>query len=315
MFETVPSVEDSPQVRVLLRALRENRLGHALLLQGEYLEPLEHIALKLAGNLLDTDEPLSHPDCFTLRPAKASRQITIGDPKKPPQPNTMRMLLKDLSQSSNRGGAKVALVYEADRMNKSTANAFLKTLEEPTESTTLILLTTRPYDLLDTIRSRCFNLRLPSPAPPVNDEQWHDWLALYRNWLQSLPQIGHDKSAAAQAIMTAYALLARFRPLVEYLLKKDSTESEVFLDDEEKAAFEAGQQKGIRARLFAEIEEATRAYAKDRIHQGDTRTSLSLRKSVEALEKSALIHNVYNLREDTCLEYFLLASMRLWART
>ena len=41
----------------------------------------------------------------------------------------MRRLIRDLNQSSNQGGYKVAVVYEADRMNPASANAFLKTLE------------------------------------------------------------------------------------------------------------------------------------------------------------------------------------------
>ena len=54
---------------------------------------------------------------------------------------------------------RLLVIYEADRMNLSAANIFLKTLEEPTASTTILLLTTRPYSLLPTIRSRCQRVR------------------------------------------------------------------------------------------------------------------------------------------------------------
>ena len=62
---------------------------------------------------------------------------------------------------------KVAIIHEVDRMNTAAANVFLKTLEEPPANTTLLLLTTRPYALLPTIRSRVLHFRFPSAAAPV----------------------------------------------------------------------------------------------------------------------------------------------------
>ena len=73
----------------------------------------------------------------------------------------MRRLIDDLQKTSNQGGHKVAIIYEAERMNKESANAFLKTLEEPPSDTILFLLTHRPYDLIDTIKSRCLTYRIP----------------------------------------------------------------------------------------------------------------------------------------------------------
>ena len=50
---------------------------------------------------------------------------------------------------------RVFILDDADTMRSDHANIFLKILEEPPESATLILLATRPYVLLPTIRSRC----------------------------------------------------------------------------------------------------------------------------------------------------------------
>ena len=66
-----------------------------------------------------------------------------------------RELIAKVQVSAAVAPRKVAILHEVDRMNTAAANVFLKTLEEPPANTTLLLLTTRPYALLPTIRSRC----------------------------------------------------------------------------------------------------------------------------------------------------------------
>jgi DNA polymerase III subunit delta' len=60
--------------------------------------------------------------------------------------------------------ARVFIVDDADKMNDAASNALLKTLEEPSSTTYLILITSRPNALLSTIRSRCQTIRF---APVV----------------------------------------------------------------------------------------------------------------------------------------------------
>jgi DNA polymerase III subunit delta' len=57
------------------------------------------------------------------------------------------------------GAARVFLVDDADKLNESSANALLKVLEEPPDTSHIILLTSRPAQLLSTIRSRCQMIR------------------------------------------------------------------------------------------------------------------------------------------------------------
>ena len=130
----------------------EGKLHHAVLLIGSSISITSSAALGLTreilGMLADNDE---HPDLFHLRPSGKARIITV---------EKTRALISSLNRTSNQGGAKVAIIHEADRMRKEAANAFLKTLEEPPLGTYLLLLTTRPYSLLATIRSRCLQARL-----------------------------------------------------------------------------------------------------------------------------------------------------------
>ncbi len=111
---------------------------------------------------------------------------------------------------------KVALIHPAEAMNRNTANALLKTLEEPPGEAVLILLAHDPSRLAATIRSRCqvIQVRLPDEALAV------DWL---------VHKTGEDGAAARIALqasagsplraeqMLAQGHLEQFRLLEELL--------------------------------------------------------------------------------------------------
>lgn len=69
--------------------------------------------------------------------------------------DSMSMLIKRLELSIFEGPYRICIIENADEMNIQTANAFLKTLEEPPRNTILILVTTRLSMMLPTIISRC----------------------------------------------------------------------------------------------------------------------------------------------------------------
>src|SRR5258708_6705474 len=62
------------------------------------------------------------------------------------------------------GKPKFGLIADADGMMSQSANSFLKTLEDPPNGSLLLLLTSLPEALLETIRSRCVVLALRSPS-------------------------------------------------------------------------------------------------------------------------------------------------------
>ncbi len=76
--------------------------------------------------------------------------------------------IRDLEREANfrpyEANARFFIVDEAEKLNDNAANALLKTLEEPPDSTYLILVTSRPDHLLPTIRSRCQMLRFTPVA-------------------------------------------------------------------------------------------------------------------------------------------------------
>jgi DNA polymerase III subunit delta' len=89
-----------------------------------------------------------HADLGLLRPA--GKFITV---------NQIRELERESNFRPFEAKARIFIIDEADRMNDAAANALLKTLEEPSESSYIFLITSRPMSLLQTIRSRCQIIR------------------------------------------------------------------------------------------------------------------------------------------------------------
>lgn len=85
-----------------------------------------------------------HPDFLAVAPEE--RIIRIEE---------IRVVEEALSYKPFEGRRKVVVIDEAETMNISAANAFLKTLEEPPADSVIILVTSKPGALPDTIRSRC----------------------------------------------------------------------------------------------------------------------------------------------------------------
>ena len=99
-----------------------------------------------------------YPDSHTLSPTSKGREIRVGDPE---EVDTLRWFeaLFYLS-ASGTSPWKIGTIQEADTMNESAQNAFLKTLEEPPGQCLFVLTTGRMAKLLPTIRSRCQILHL-----------------------------------------------------------------------------------------------------------------------------------------------------------
>ena len=314
LSESLPELLSSTRaVEVLERSLAQNRLGHGILLHGESLESLKTIVRAIAAHLLETKrDPFEHADCFTLRPSGKARLIKVG---KTEENNTMRKLVIDIAKSSNQGGRKVGIVMEADRMNAASANAFLKTLEEPPGGTTLFLLTTRPYDLLETIRSRCLNFRIPAEIETVQHPDWASWVDAYSEWLGCLLQ-GPNKKTIPHIMMGAYGLNARFQYILKAItseawkIQKETLPDHVTAD--EKDAMEIGLSKNYRKKLFGEIEKTTARFAREveALNKGELPTT-ALYRSTEAIERSAGLMEI-NFNQAAALELFFLSSLRFW---
>jgi DNA polymerase-3 subunit delta' len=111
-------------------------------------------------------EAATHPDWVRLAPDEEAKSKEI-------KVDAIRGLADTDGLTAHRGGWKVIVIDPAHRMNPSASNALLKTLEEPTASTFICLVSEHPSRLPATIRSRCQTLRVPLPA----EEEALKWLA------------------------------------------------------------------------------------------------------------------------------------------
>lgn len=215
----------------LWKALQDKRqrLPHALLLVGPAgIGKLEFAELFAAGLLCEA--PLgdgracaacpacnwlgqgNHPDFRRLRPAadedqggevedkgdkaRASREITIDQ---------VRGLDDFMHVGTHRHGLRVILIEPAEAMNRPTANALLKTLEEPGAGTVFLLVSHAPDQLLPTVRSRCQTLAVAKPGR----ETALRWLgerqvARPEHWLAlagGAPRLAEELAAGGQAAL------------------------------------------------------------------------------------------------------------------
>ncbi len=196
-FKDFPS--QASGVALLQRSLARRRLGHGYLFFGPQLDELEALARTLAQTL-NCQQPVTtggvavdccdacpscrqiagqtHADVHWVRPESKLRVILVDQ---------VRELMREIQLKPTAAEYKVAVIVGADRLQTSAANAFLKTLEEPPPKSILILLSTEPGRILETILSRCLRLNFAGDGARKWDAALLDWLARFSE-LAGAPQ-------------------------------------------------------------------------------------------------------------------------------
>ncbi len=171
----------------LLQQLEQQRLPHALLLQGPTGCGIEKFADVFARYLL-CEQPASgfpcgncsqchlldaqtHPDFIRV----SLEQRDDGKVAKVIKVDQIRKVVDFVTHTSLQGGRRVIVIEPAEAMNPNAANALLKSLEEPGSNTQFLLIAHYPAKVMATIRSRCQRVELPQPPKDVVDQ----WLATY----------------------------------------------------------------------------------------------------------------------------------------
>lgn len=161
MFEGI--IGHDFQKNILMRAARDNMASHSYLFAGPDGVGKKLMAVEFA-KLLNCGESVKPADkrCACTSCRKIERGIhpdvalvEFAGAKNIKVDQVREEIEEKLYLRPFEGRFKVVIVDEAERMNHSAQNAFLKTLEEPPRDSVIILLSSRPGSLLPTLRSRC----------------------------------------------------------------------------------------------------------------------------------------------------------------
>ncbi len=182
----------------LKRAHEHNRLGHAYLISGAAGSGKRTLTASLASLVNGTkpEDVFSERarEIFRAEPESKSRRIVIEQ---------VRSLEHSLQMRATGSGRKVVIISEADRLQPQAANAFLKTLEEPPEQSLLLLLSTLPEVLPDTIISRCIPIPLAARETTAPAEE-AELIELLRRTARATPwnvQHGYQLAQGLQRLL------------------------------------------------------------------------------------------------------------------
>lgn len=153
----------------------------------------------------------THPDFKNICPEEGSSVLKV---------DAIRNMVDFFAQSSMQGGRKLAVLEPAESLNHNAANALLKTLEEPSGDSVIILVSHSAGQLLPTIRSRCqvvdFSLPERSSARQwLEDNLAKEGEALSSSELDSVLELASYAPLRAQEFVRTGALEENNRMLEE----------------------------------------------------------------------------------------------------
>ena len=145
----------TPQER-LSKMIERRAIPHSLLFAGPKGSDKAKTALQFASDIICLDDPHhlqrkkvqsgNHPDIHLYHPEGKSGMHSI---------ESLRTLAQEVAMCPNESHFQFFILHDAERMLPTSSNALLKTFEEPTPRSVIILLSAQPEKLLPTILSRC----------------------------------------------------------------------------------------------------------------------------------------------------------------
>lgn len=255
----------TPLLDDLRRLVRDRRLAHAHVIQGDPLLSgklfavdlltllFEETSTRSRGNERHRIETRAHPDILWVEPAGKLQQIKA---------ELVEDALKRIQEKSYEGGWKAVVFLSAERLNPTSGNRLLKTLEEPPPNTLILLVTESPEKLLATLRSRCQLLIAPRvPEPPPFWEA--DLVEILR---QGPPRNLQERLVRAAAFRDLIQAAAQQSAEMDPLEEEDGEEEEISSDGDaetlDKKTVEA-RENAARRKLTRKILAGVEAWYRD----------------------------------------------------
>ncbi len=172
MFEEI--IGNQTIKKMLEKSIENKTISHSYLFVGTQGIGKKMLARELAKKILCREqeeakncksclafESLNHPDFMCMEPEGNSIKI-----------EQIRMLQKKIQEKPIFANKKVYIIDDADKMTIEAQNCLLKTLEEPPEFATLLLIGSQESAFLTTIKSRCMILHFQ----PIEDEKIEQYM-------------------------------------------------------------------------------------------------------------------------------------------
>ena len=169
--------EYSKIVDRISKAILSGKLSHAYIIEGDSMSKKDEFARDFAKAILCKEAPGTGCDiCSICRRVQGESYEDLyeimpeGQSVKDKQVQGVQKNL--ITLPSGEGRRNIAIIHDADTMTVRAQNRFLKTLEEPTEGTVIMLLASNSERLIPTVRSRCITIQLFSQEKEMDEKEY-----------------------------------------------------------------------------------------------------------------------------------------------
>lgn len=179
----------------------------------------------------------THPDLHIYRPDGSNHSVS-----------SIRDLIEKINLQPFEAKSKVFIIQEAHRMQAVSANALLKTLEEPNTDSYIILITDKEEELFSTIASRCFKLKFL----PLSDDEL---LLILKRW-------GKTSFEAKRIALLSQGSISRAAEISNFV--EDDEKIQILVDilskNKIKSYFDLNQQLDSLQEIFDKMDENSYAF-------------------------------------------------------
>lgn len=312
------------QWQFLIKSFQAKRLSHAFLFFGERKLGKKTFAFEFA-KLLNCENPCSNQQpcqkcqsCQSIKKKYNPDLIFIEPQKKEIQIAQIRELCQKLYLKPYNSPFKVLILDKAHQLNASSQHCFLKTLEEPTDNSILILITEHPGKLLPTILSRTQKIKFAPLSAFEIEEYLKKNSKLSINLIQKIIWLSEGKPGLVIDFLSSPQKLKNYEEKLTEINKICQlplwVKFEYAKKNSKKSHREIGEILNIWLKYFREIfifkTQKKEIFNRDfglSFRQASERYSLSqIKKILNALDKTQVLINFTNVNTRLALEVLML---------